>query len=188
VFHKHHIIPKHAGGIDDDSNIIELTIEKHAEAHLKLFEEYGNKFDYIAYMALSGQITMGEAGYLKLLGPKNWTEEGKETLRQLGKLRTGKQNTFYNKHHTEETKQILREKLSGNNSWIKDIDPAKLPYTKNYKITYPSGKTKEVSGLKIIAKEFGTSIVNVHATIGRIAKGKLPRRGIFADVLIKEIL
>ena len=38
IYHKHHIIPKHMGGTDDPSNLIELTIEEHAEAHRKLFE------------------------------------------------------------------------------------------------------------------------------------------------------
>ena len=37
--HKHHIIPKHMGGSDDDNNIIELTIEEHAQAHKILFEK-----------------------------------------------------------------------------------------------------------------------------------------------------
>jgi hypothetical protein len=31
--HKHHIIPKHMGGTDDSDNLVELTIEEHAEAH-----------------------------------------------------------------------------------------------------------------------------------------------------------
>jgi group I intron endonuclease len=110
--------------------------------------------------------------------------ERKETY---GRPRSGENNSFYNKRHTEETKQILREKMSGDNSWIKDIDPAKLPYTKHYKITYASGATKEVAGLKIIAEEFNTSIVNVHATIGRIKDGKLPKRGIFANVILEEL-
>jgi hypothetical protein len=33
IIHKHHIIPKHAGGTNDPSNLVELTIEQHAEAH-----------------------------------------------------------------------------------------------------------------------------------------------------------
>ena len=51
--HKHHIIPKHMGGTDDPSNIIELTVEGHAEAHRNLFEEYGNWQDYAAWQGLS---------------------------------------------------------------------------------------------------------------------------------------
>ena len=54
--HKHHVIPKHAGGTDDPSNIVELTIEEHAEAHKKLFEEYGRWQDYLAWKGLSKQI------------------------------------------------------------------------------------------------------------------------------------
>ena len=39
--HKHHIIPKHMGGTNDPSNLIELTVEEHAEAHKLLWEQYG---------------------------------------------------------------------------------------------------------------------------------------------------
>lgn len=59
--HLHHIIPKHMGGTDDPDNLVELTVEEHAEAHKKLYEEHGNEFDLIAYRGLTGQITMTEA-------------------------------------------------------------------------------------------------------------------------------
>jgi hypothetical protein len=59
--HKHHIIPKHAGGTDDPSNLVELTVEEHAEAHRKLFEQYGMWQDKIAWKTLSGQIGLDEA-------------------------------------------------------------------------------------------------------------------------------
>ena len=62
--HKHHIVPKHAGGTDDPSNLVELTIEEHADAHRKLYEQYGRKGDYIAWKALSGQISGAEANLL----------------------------------------------------------------------------------------------------------------------------
>lgn len=59
--HKHHIIPKHMGGTDDPSNLVELTVEEHAQAHKKLWEEDGQEWDRIAWLALSGQINMSEA-------------------------------------------------------------------------------------------------------------------------------
>jgi hypothetical protein len=58
--HIHHIVPKHMGGTDDPSNLIELSVEEHAEAHKKLYEEYGNQYDRIAYEALSGMIKKEE--------------------------------------------------------------------------------------------------------------------------------
>ena len=44
------------GGTDDPSNLIELIIEEHAEAHRVLFEKYGKWQDKIAWQALSGNI------------------------------------------------------------------------------------------------------------------------------------
>jgi hypothetical protein len=54
--HLHHIIPKHMSGTDDPSNLIELTVEEHAEAHRILFEKYGKWQDKVAWKALSGNI------------------------------------------------------------------------------------------------------------------------------------
>lgn len=62
--HKHHIIPRHAGGTDDPSNIVELTTEEHAEAHRKLYEEHGRWQDKIAWKVLSHQITAEEGTLL----------------------------------------------------------------------------------------------------------------------------
>jgi len=53
--HIHHIIPRHMGGSDDPSNLIELTRAEHAEAHMKLYEQFGKKEDLGAYYLLTGQ-------------------------------------------------------------------------------------------------------------------------------------
>ena len=63
--HIHHIIPKHMGGTDDPSNLIELSIEEHALAHLKLYEQYGHWQDKVAYEGLSGRIGQEELLRLK---------------------------------------------------------------------------------------------------------------------------
>ena len=54
--HKHHIIPKHMGGTDVAENLIELTVEEHAEAHRLLFEKYGLWQDEVAWKGLAGII------------------------------------------------------------------------------------------------------------------------------------
>ncbi len=61
IYHTHHIVPRHMGGTNDTSNLIKLTIEEHAEAHKKLWEEHGNEYDLIAWKCLTGQITNAEA-------------------------------------------------------------------------------------------------------------------------------
>lgn len=58
--HTHHIIPKHQGGTDDPSNLVELTVEQHAEVHRLLFEQHGRLQDKIAWLALSGRIGQEE--------------------------------------------------------------------------------------------------------------------------------
>jgi hypothetical protein len=52
---KHHIIPKHAGGTNDPTNLIPVTIQEHAECHRRLWEQHGMIEDKVAWLALSGQ-------------------------------------------------------------------------------------------------------------------------------------
>ena len=61
IYHNHHIIPKHMGGTDEPSNLIRLTIEEHAEAHRKLYEEHGRWQDRLAWKSLSGLISCSES-------------------------------------------------------------------------------------------------------------------------------
>jgi len=49
------------GGSDDPSNLVELTVEEHAEAHRKLYEEHGKWQDKVAWLSLSGNISNEEA-------------------------------------------------------------------------------------------------------------------------------
>ena len=87
IKHKHHIIPKHMGGSNNPSNLVELTVEEHAEAHRKLYEQHGLWQDEIAWKCLSGQITTAEA-----------------TILAVKKANTGRKMVF-----TEEHKQKLSE-------------------------------------------------------------------------------
>lgn len=86
--HKHHIIPRHMGGSNDPENLIELTIEEHAEAHKLLFEKHGHWQDYIAWKGLSGQIPIDEL------------------RREMTRL------AWTGRKHTEESKQKIKEARS----------------------------------------------------------------------------
>jgi hypothetical protein len=49
------------GGSDDPSNLIQLTIEEHAKAHKKLYDEHGRWQDKLAWEGLAGIIGHEEA-------------------------------------------------------------------------------------------------------------------------------
>jgi len=109
ILHKHHIIPKHAGGTDDESNLVYLTIEQHAEAHRLLYEQYGRKEDHLAWCGLAGLIGKDEMLKEKML---------------LNSSRPGELNPFYGMKHTEETKRKISNSRKGknvgvvNNKWL----------------------------------------------------------------------
>ena len=54
IKHKHHIVPRHMGGTDDPSNLVEVTPEQHAELHFALYLEHGHWEDYCAAYMLAG--------------------------------------------------------------------------------------------------------------------------------------
>ena len=103
--HKHHIVPRHMGGSDDPSNLVELTVEEHAEAHRKLWEEYGNIKDYCAWKGLEG--TIGKEEIIRLLMDPTGRVHTEETKNKISQSHKGKQK------HTEESKEKLRQFRTG---------------------------------------------------------------------------
>jgi|DEB0MinimDraft_3_1074331.scaffolds.fasta_scaffold20521_4 hypothetical protein len=75
IYHTHHIIPKHAGGTDDPSNLVQLTVEEHAEAHRRLYEEYGRWQDKLAWQGLAGMV--GREEIIKEIQRENGRKVGR---------------------------------------------------------------------------------------------------------------
>lgn len=96
--HIHHIIPKHMGGSDDLSNLIELSIKDHAEAHRLLYEKYGKIQDYYAWQGLIRNVKKEDI-FLGLMKSKEIRE----------KISNGVQNHWNNL--TEEEKIIRRNQF-----------------------------------------------------------------------------
>ena len=116
IYHNHHIIPKHAGGTDDPDNITKLTIEEHAEAHKKLWEERGLLGDKIAWLALSNQIDRGEIQKElgKLVGKSNIGRKlSKEHIDRIRQCNTGKPSPRKGIPLSEETRLKMSKSRMG---------------------------------------------------------------------------
>lgn len=77
--HKHHIIPKYMGGLDNKENLVEVTITQHAMFHYCNYQLWGNEEDRLAWRGLSGQITPDEVALESMiLGGKKGGNKIKE--------------------------------------------------------------------------------------------------------------
>ena len=101
------------GGTDDPSNIIELSVEDHAEAHRKLWEEHGIQYDFIAWRCLSGQITNEEAQ--------------KEAVRFAN---TGRPSWNKGKKTDKATRAKLSQAHMGHTPWNKGKPGSQVPWNK----------------------------------------------------------
>ena len=98
--HKHHIVPKHMGGTDDPDNLVELTVQEHADAHNLLWCLHKNPLDKIAELGLLGQITMSEAARLAHKygsGRKPGYSHTQEWKDNMSKLMTNREHTWGDK-------------------------------------------------------------------------------------------
>jgi len=113
--HKHHIIPKHAGGTDDPDNLVYLSVKEHAIAHAKLYLEHGDLKDYLAYKGLRKQIGQEEIfrECSRIGGLKNKNQpKSKEHSKKISQ--SHKNNPVFRKPHTEESKIKTSKSMKGN--------------------------------------------------------------------------
>lgn len=61
IYHWHHIVPRHAGGTDEPSNLVRVTREQHAEIHRQRWLALGDYYDCCAANVLSGDWTVEKA-------------------------------------------------------------------------------------------------------------------------------
>jgi len=156
MIHKHHIVPRHAGGTDDASNIIELTIEEHAQAHKELYDKHGHEYDQIAYRMLSGQIPVAEATRqaqsFANRGENKTPNQRKASNRNLKKAI----ESNIGRKHSEESN--LKKSKSNRKYWSKIKD---RPWQKKTFII--EGKT--YLGLEKVMKTFNCTMPTVYNRI-----------------------
>jgi hypothetical protein len=159
IYHKHHIVPRHAGGTDHPSNLIELTIEDHAEAHRILYEKYGRWQDEVAWKSLTKQITCAEATKmaqsLSNRGENNHFHHTKGKVNpMLGKK--GELCPHYGKKYTAERRNNIKlsligrsyEELHGKEKSEEIKNKLRVPKTEEHKNKLRKPKPKVVCRIK----------------------------------------
>ena len=79
--HKHHIIPKHRGGTNDPSNLVEISLTQHAMFHFCEWQLHGKRADYVAWKRLVGNLNDEELVHQKLI---MGGEKGGRKTKELG--------------------------------------------------------------------------------------------------------
>jgi hypothetical protein len=194
-FEGHHIIPKCKGGTGtstrpkNNSNIVLLTAREHFLSHWLLWRIYGDR-----QMALAFHKMLSTTDKTKRITSSRGYEEAKEAFRttnignQYGKGKTkvvteeqkqnhskimkgkyvGEKNPFYNKKHTEESKEKMRQSRVG-------VSKDKIWNYKGKKIILKNNVIIGVfDNVKDVAKFIGCSESNVgHVLSGnqKTAKG-----------------
>lgn len=111
---RHHILPRHRGGTDEESNFTYLTHREHIIAHFLLWKIHGRVGDKMALNMMKGMMY-----YPSTLG----TKASEETKRKMSKTRKGRKYTEEHKRalseahrgkkHSEESKRKMREAKLG---------------------------------------------------------------------------
>lgn len=77
--HRHHIIPRHSGGLDEESNYTYLTAREHIIAHYLLWRIYKNPNDLRAMKMLGAELTPHQRRQVGLFCKENkigiWSDE-----------------------------------------------------------------------------------------------------------------
>ena len=146
--HKHHIIPRHLGGTDEPSNIVELTLKEHVEAHKELYEKHGRWQDRVAYQMLSGQIGKEEMIMEIFKNRKNrlgavLSDETKEKIRMAKK----------GKKLSEEHKNKIAKGRTGQKQPQSQKDKVAEKLSREYIITDPQGNTYHIKNLNKFCRE-----------------------------------
>jgi hypothetical protein len=162
VIHKHHIIPRHIGGTNSPENLIELTIEEHAEAHRILFEQYGRLEDELAWKGLSGQIGKDEIlwhlaraqkGINKPEGHGDKISAFRKTFRYSEESKMKMSLAKKGKKLSEEHKRNISESQIGKNQPDSQKIKVAEALSRWYMVTDPNGNVFKIKNLTKFCRE-----------------------------------
>lgn len=142
-FHKHHLIPKHLGGINDPQNLVLLHPCDHAIIHFVRWKIYRTPGDAWAFnklkkfidsdaVVVSGMKHSDAAkqkiGIASASRPRKPMSE--ETKNKISQAKKGRQSNRKGAKFSEESKQKMREAHLGQPAWNKGLTGVQTAWNK----------------------------------------------------------
>jgi aspartokinase len=164
------------GGTNDPSNLIELSVEEHAEAHRVLFEKYGRKEDELAWKGLAG-----------IIGKEEITKTLCSIASKKAMRRKGQDHAFYGKKRPEHSLKLKGRKVVHsaehqnklNSRFTKEyLNKVSDSIAREWEVTLPSGEIILIKNMKKFCQEHNLhagSMSGLHKT-GKLHKGYYCRK------------
>lgn len=155
---KHHIIPIHVykylkiAEDNSSSNIVNLTYDNHVMAHFYLFHCSSNShikrgnFTALQYIVHNQYVPKSEADILIALPEyQNMYEEYiKLKSESMKGVQVGEKNHFYGKHHTVETRALIRDKIINLSPEVKEFNKRRIREANCGRVKTDSEKQKRL--------------------------------------------
>jgi hypothetical protein len=109
-YENHHILPKCLGGNNKKENLVLLTAKEHFLAHLLLVQMYDGKDKAKLSFALF-QMCRKNKLHGRIVSSRQF-EKAKQIMSENCR---GENGSFYGKKHTDEVKELQRQKMLNNN-------------------------------------------------------------------------
>ena len=174
------------GGSDEPHNLIELTVEEHAEAHRILYEKYGNWQDEIAWKALCGHIGREEIIQCVQKNTNLGKKHSVETRKKMSDAKIGKKQSV-------ETVEKRRKKLIGkkrefSEQWKENISKGKkgqIPWIAGKKHTEESKEKNRIAHLGHTYNKGRKLSIEAKNNMSAAHKGQIPyNKGLKYEIVV----
>jgi hypothetical protein len=170
------------GGSDDPSNLVELTIEEHAEAHRLLYEKNGHWQDKVAWQGLLGLIPhekIMEEMYAARKGKGNHMY-GKPCYYKMSEEEKEQWKTNISKAGKGRKKPVgFAENLSKQNSGSGNPMYGKTPWNKGKLLGPQSAESRRKKGKPLVYNDVEYNSINEAETLTGISAYKISKNCTF---------
>ena len=133
---RHHIVPRSLGGANNVDNLVDLTAREHFICHWLLTKIYTgqDKHKMLNALRMLRAENLNQKRYKTKITARVYAHLKEEYSKMQSKKFSGNGNGFFGKHHTEETKEKIRQAHLGSTlteDQIEKVRQSKLGKTRD---------------------------------------------------------